>query len=205
MWPRSSMPSSADELRVARPGSLIEAPASGVARPRILCMGVAGCGKSSLGIAVARAEDLPFFEGDAFHSPLSRQKMAAGVPLTDDDRMQWLGQVAEQLAAHGPGVVGTCSALKRSYRDLLRRAAPGLRFVFMDLSRDLALQRVAGRAGHFFSPALVDDQFATLESPLGEAGVLRVDAREPIPVLAQRVQAWLRSEGPGGITQAPGP
>jgi gluconokinase len=185
---------------VSGPGIQIDPAGGGFAPPRIVCMGVAGCGKSSLGAAVARAEGLPFFEGDEFHSPQSRQKMAAGVPLTDADRQQWLARIAEQIAAHGQGVVGTCSALKRSYRDRLRRAAPGLRFVFLDLPRDLALQRVSGRAGHFFSPALVDDQFATLESPVGEVGVLRVDAGEPIPVLARRVQAWLRGEGHDGVT-----
>jgi gluconokinase len=180
--------------RVSAPHVLGDSAAIPVARPRIVCMGVAGCGKSSLGAAVAQAEGLPFFEGDEFHTPESRRKMAAGIPLTDAGRAQWLSRIAEQLAAHEQGVVGTCSALKRAYRDQLRRAAPGLRFVFMELSRELSLQRVAGRAGHFFSPALVDDQFTTLESPVGEPGVLCVDAREPIPLIQRRVHEWLRAE-----------
>lgn len=159
---------------------------------RIVIMGVAGCGKSSLGAAVAAAEALPLIEGDDFHSAASREKMSRGIPLTDADRAEWLAILGRQLAAHPAGVVLTCSALKRAYRDRLRAAAPGLRFVFLDIDRAAAQQRVAGRGSHFFSATLVDSQFATLESPVGEAGVLRVDALEPLPVLQARVAAWLR-------------
>jgi gluconokinase len=92
-------------------------------------------------------------------------------------------------------VVLTCSALKRQYRDRLRAASPGLRFVFMDIARDEAQQRVASRgAAHFFSTSLVDNQFATLERPEGEAGVLRVDATAPLPALTAEVVARLATE-----------
>lgn len=165
-------------------------------RSRSVIMGVAGCGKSSLGAAVAAAEGLPLIEGDDFHSPASRAKMAQGTPLTDGDRAQWLLTLGRQLAAHPQGVVLTCSALKRSYRDQLRQAAPGLRFVFLDIARDAAQQRVASRGAHFFSASLVDSQFATLESPVGEQGVLRVDALEPLPSLQRRVSAWLNQPEP---------
>lgn len=154
-------------------------------------MGVAGCGKSSLGAALAQAEGLPLIEGDDFHSADSRAKMAAGVPLTDADRAGWLHTLGEQLQAHHGGVVMTCSALKRAYRQQLRAAAPGLRFVFMEISREAAQQRVAARAAHFFNPDLVDSQFATLESPTGEPGVLTVDALAPIPALQGQASAWL--------------
>lgn len=158
----------------------------------IVVMGVAGCGKSSLGAAVAQAEGLPLVEGDDFHSAASRLKMAQGVALTDADRQDWLAELGRQLQAHAGGVVLTCSALKRSYREQLRAAVPGLRFVFMDISRDDALARVAGRgAGHFFPSTLVDSQFATLESPVGEPGVLRVEAASPLPPLQQQVSRWL--------------
>ena len=163
---------------------------------RVVIMGVAGCGKSSLGAAVAAAEGLPLIEGDDFHSPASRAKMAQGTPLTDADRAQWLLTLGRQLAAHPQGVVLTCSALKRSYRDQLRQAAPGLRFVFLDIARDAAQKRVASRGSHFFSASLVDSQFATLESPVGEPGVLRVDALEPLPSLQRRVSAWLNQPEP---------
>lgn len=155
-------------------------------------MGVAGCGKSTVGAAIAAAERLPLVEGDDFHSAASRAKMAGGVPLTDADRADWLVTLGEQLAARPAGVVLTCSALKRAYRDQLRRAAPGLRFVFLEIPPEEAQRRVAGRDTHFFSAGLVASQFATLESPVGEEGVLRVDALEPLTALQRRVNRWLQ-------------
>lgn len=157
-------------------------------------MGVAGCGKSTVGAAIAASEGLPLVEGDDFHSLASRAKMAAGTPLTDADRAQWLVTLGDQLAQHPEGVVLTCSALKRAYRDQLRLAAPGLRFVFLEIGRDDAQRRVATRGAHFFNAGLVASQFATLESPVGEPGVLRVDALEPLDSLQRRVGAWLRAK-----------
>ncbi|HET8743966.1 MAG TPA: gluconokinase [Ramlibacter sp.] len=159
-------------------------------------MGVAGCGKSSLGVAVAAAEGLPLIEGDDFHSAASRDKMSRGIALTDADRAQWLEILGGQLAAHPQGVVLTCSALKRAYRERLRAAAPGLRFVFLEIDRAAAQQRVAERGSHFFSATLVDSQFATLESPVGEPGVLRVDALAPLDDLQRSVSAWLHGKEP---------
>jgi gluconokinase len=163
---------------------------------RIVIMGVAGCGKSSLGSAVAAAGHLPLIEGDDFHSQASRDKMARGTPLTDADRAEWLQLLGGKLAAHPDGVVLTCSALKRAYRDQLRQAAPGLRFAFLQIDRAAAQQRVASRGSHFFSASLVDSQFATLEAPVGEAGVLTVDALEPLASLRSRVVAWLQDKEP---------
>jgi gluconokinase len=158
----------------------------------IVIMGVAGCGKSSLGAAVARATGLPLVEGDDHHSASNLEKMQSGVPLTDADRDGWLATLCEQLRAHPDGVVMTCSALKRAYRARLRQAAPGIRFVFMDIAREQAQSRVAARAhAHIFPTTLVDSQFATLESPVGEPGVLRVDALSPLPQLQADVTAWL--------------
>ena len=159
-------------------------------------MGVAGCGKSTVGAAVAAAEGLPLVEGDDFHSAGNRQKMANGTPLTDADRAEWLVVLGRQLAAHPGGVVLTCSALKRAYREQLRQAAPGLRFVFLEIGREDAQQRVAARGAHFFSATLVDSQFATLESPVGEPGVLGLDALEPLPRLQGRIAAWLHEKDP---------
>lgn len=158
----------------------------------IVIMGVAGCGKSSLGAVVARATGLPLVEGDDHHSASNREKMQSGVPLTDADRDGWLATLCEQLRAHPQGVVLTCSALKRAYRARLRQAAPKLGFVFMDITREQAQRRVAARAhAHIFPSALVDSQFATLESPLGEHGVLQVDAMAPLPQLQAEVTLWL--------------
>ena len=161
----------------------------------VVVMGVAGCGKSSLGSALAQAEGLPLIEGDDHHSPTSREKMRQGIALTDADREGWLTTLGQLLQAQPQGAVLTCSALKKVYRDRLRNACPGLRFVFLEIDRASAGQRVAARAGtHFFSSALVDSQFATLESPVGEAGVLRLDALLDLPTLQQQASAWVATK-----------
>ena len=162
----------------------------------LVVMGVAGCGKSSLGHALAQAEGLQVIEGDDFHHEASRNKMRSGIALTDSDRDGWLQTLSAQLRCHPEGLLVTCSALKRSYRDRLRSAASGLRFVFLDISREEAHARVAARAPtHFFSATLVDSQFTTLERPDDEPDVLRVDAHQPIARLQQQVAAWLHSKG----------
>ena len=127
----------------------------------VVFMGVAGCGKSSLGAAVASALGLPLVEGDDFHSPESRAKMAQGIALTDADRDGWLTRLGQELQHHmqgtNQGVVLTCSALKLAYRQRLRAAVPGLRFVFLDIGRADAQARVAARSAHFFSASLIAD------------------------------------------------
>jgi gluconokinase len=164
-------------------------------RDSLVIMGVAGCGKSSLGAAVAQAQGLALIEGDDHHSPSSREKMSRGIALTDEDRAGWLERLGSALSGHPHGLVLTCSALKRAYRERLRAASPGLRFVFLDITRDQARARVAARAPqHFFSSSLVDSQFETLESPLGEPGVLRADALAPLSQLQAEVSAWLRAQ-----------
>lgn len=157
----------------------------------VVFMGVAGCGKSSLAAAVAQALGLPLVEGDDFHSPANRHKMGQGTALTDADREGWLAVLGAQLQGAPEGIALTCSALKRSYRDQLRLASPGLRFVFLELSREAAQTRVAARPGHFFGPALVNSQFETLEPPTGEPGVLRVDACAPLADLCGQVVSWV--------------
>lgn len=161
----------------------------------VVVMGVAGCGKSSLGEALARAERLPLIEGDDHHSPASRDKMRRGIPLADADRHGWLGILGALLQAQPQGAVLTCSALKKSYRERLRSACAGLRFIFLEIDRRHAAERVAARAGaHFFSTSLVDNQFDTLESPVGEPGVLRLDALLPVATLQQQASAWIAAE-----------
>ena len=160
----------------------------------VVVMGVAGCGKSSLGAALASAEGEQLVEGDAYHSAANREKMRRGVPLTDADRAGWLDTLAGELRTRPGRVVLTCSALKRAYRERLRDAAPGLRFVFMDIDPASARARTEARDSHFFSPSLVESQFAALESPVGEPGVLRVNALAPLPQLQAEVSAWLRGE-----------
>jgi gluconokinase len=157
----------------------------------IVVMGVAGSGKSSLAKPLAEALNRPFIEGDDFHPPENVAKMRAGQPLDDADRAAWLEALGAELRKHDDGVVLSCSALKRAYRDQLRRADPRLRIVYLALDRDLARQRVGGRnEDHFAGSSLIDSQFEALESPKGEAGVLEVDAAEPIEVLTRQVVDW---------------
>jgi gluconokinase len=157
----------------------------------VVVMGVAGCGKSSVAVAVATALQWPLIEGDDFHSDANREKMRSGVPLSDDDRHGWLIVLGEQLKCHPAGAVLTCSALKRRYRDLLREASPGLRFAWLELSQASALARVAQRASHFFPSSVVASQFEALEPPTGEPGVLPLDALLPLDELSRQVLAWM--------------
>jgi gluconokinase len=160
----------------------------------VVVMGVSGCGKSSLAEAMAQDLACPMLEGDAFHPAASQEKMAQGTPLTDQDRAGWLIALGEALANSPGNIVLSCSALKKSYRDILRSYKPNLRFVYLDISPATALARVSSRAvadGHFFPATLVDNQFVTLEVPTGEAGVLTVDATAPLSELVGQVRSWL--------------
>lgn len=168
-------------------------PATGHAHALVV-MGVSGCGKSSVAQMLAQTLGWTLHEGDAYHSPENVRKMQAGIALTDDDRASWLADLCNILttARAGSGIVLTCSALKRKYRDRLRAALPqqGVGFVFLDLDFATALQRVQQRPGHFFSPDLVANQFATLERPDAEAGVVGVDATLPLAEIVRRVNGW---------------
>lgn len=157
-------------------------------------MGVAGCGKSSLGQGCAAALGQPLLEGDDYHSPSNINKMRGGLALTDDDRWAWLDTLGERLAGLPDGGVLTCSALRQRYRDRLRAAVPGLRFVFLELTPDEARRRVASRPQHLFPVSLVDSQFQTLEDPRAEAGVLTLDATRPLTDLTSAVVHWVHGE-----------
>ena len=141
----------------------------------LVVMGVSGVGKTSVAAEIVERTGWEFVEGDDLHPEANRAKMAAGTPLDDDDRWPWLRRVAawigEQEAA-GRNAVVTCSALKRSYRELLREGHPSVRFVHLLAPPDLIKSRVDARRGHFMPPSLLASQLATLE-PLGtdEPGV----------------------------------
>jgi gluconokinase len=163
----------------------------------LVVMGVAGCGKSSLGQRCAQALGVPLLEGDDFHSAQSVEKMRSGVPLDDADRQCWLDELALQLQAHRPsGCVLTCSALRQRYRDRLRQAVPDLRFVFLNLTQAQARERVAARPSHVFPVSLVASQFEALEDPSSEPRVLRLDATDPIDVLEAAVVHWVQTDAP---------
>jgi gluconokinase len=132
-------------------------------------MGVCGAGKTLIGSAFAHEVGVEFVEGDSLHPPENVKRMAAGIPLTDHDRHDWLLGIAERLREAkraGRGVVVSCSALKRRYRDLLRAEGDaGVRFVYLAGPRELIAERMANRRGHFMPPSLLDSQLAILEEP----------------------------------------
>jgi gluconokinase len=144
-------------------------------------MGVSGSGKSLIGAAFARALGIDFVEGDDYHSAENVQRMSREVPLTDDDRVRWLRSLAVRIRETkdaGTGLVMTCSALRRSYRDVLRAQASELRFVFLRGPRALLAERLASRRGHFMPPSLLDSQLATLEEPSPDEHAWVCDIRE---------------------------
>jgi len=155
-------------------------------------MGVCGSGKSLIGAQLARALHIEFVEGDGLHPPENVHRMAAGIPLTDDDRRGWLIAIAARLrdAKHaGKGLVVSCSALKRSYRDLLRSAGDtDVRFVYLAGSRALLAERMADRRGHFMPPALLESQLSILEEPSADERAWVCDIREaPHAIVADLV------------------
>lgn len=163
----------------------------------IVVMGVAGCGKSTLGVELARILGCPLIEGDDFHPAANVAKMRSGIPLDDADRHGWLAALGTELRRHPDGAVLACSALKKAYRDQLREAAPGLLFVYLAISPEEATRRLEIRAEkHFFQANLVASQFAALEPPLAEPGVATLDATLPLAELRQRVNEWLAARAP---------
>lgn len=131
-------------------------------------MGVSGCGKSTLGQAIAHQLQWSFVEGDDLHPETNRQKMASGQPLNDEDRLPWLQKIRDEidrrLAITTPTVM-TCSALRRSYREILQRDREAVAFVYLHGERDALFNRLLSRPDHFFKPELLDSQLATLEPP----------------------------------------
>jgi carbohydrate kinase (thermoresistant glucokinase family) len=131
-------------------------------------MGVSGSGKTTIAQGLAAAEGWVLLEGDSFHPPANVAKMAAGTPLTDDDRWPWLRAIAAAIDAHrarGESAVVACSALRRAYRDILIGDRPDVRLVYLEGSKALIGERMRARKHHFMPPALLDSQFATLEPP----------------------------------------
>jgi carbohydrate kinase (thermoresistant glucokinase family) len=160
--------------------------------PRVVVMGVSGCGKSTVGWMLARLLDVPFVDADGLHPPANVARMAAGTPLTDDDRWPWLRAVGAELARSERGAVVACSALRRAYRDTLRETAAGTVFVHLHGTRALLASRMTARLDHFMPPSLLDTQLATLE-PLqaDEAGVV-LDIAAPADSMAADAAAWVR-------------
>ncbi len=163
-------------------------------------MGVSGCGKSTVGARLAEALKLPFLEGDVLHPESNVARMAAGVPLSDEDREGWLQALAQRLRqAHDAeqGMVLSCSALKRAYRDILRSGAPGLCFVYLHGDQALLSARMAARTGHYMPLSLLNSQLATLEPPGADENVLGFEvAQRPEDIVA----AVLAARRPTGVS-----
>lgn len=134
----------------------------------IVAMGVSGSGKSTVGAALAQRLRVPFADADDFHPPANIAKMTAGEPLNDDDRYPWLESIGEWLAERcDSGGVMSCSALKRKYRDQLRRHCPSVEFLHLSGTPEVIAKRQSSRPGHFMPASLLASQFETLE-PLGD-------------------------------------
>ncbi|MFH8801714.1 gluconokinase [Streptomyces sp. NPDC017936] len=164
----------------------------------VVVMGVAGTGKTTIGPLLAARLGVPYAEGDDFHPQANIDKMSAGVPLDDDDRWPWLDAIGAWADGRaGLGGVVSCSALKRSYRDRLRAAAPDVVFVHLAGDRALIEDRMSHRQGHFMPTALLDSQFATLQ-PLGadEAGVVVDVSGGPEDITRRAVSALAALPGP---------
>jgi gluconokinase len=179
-----------------------QGPSDGLA---VVVMGVSGSGKTTVGRRLAKALKADFIDGDDLHTDEAREKMRAGLPLTDDDRWPWLdrigGVLAAGLAERRPTIVAS-SALRRAYRDRLRAAVgPSLQFVYLAATPEAMRKRVARRKGHYMPASLVDSQFATLEPPDGEAGVTEISAEAPlaeaIALLVNRLSRGTRGKPAG--------
>ena len=161
-----------------------------LAAGRYVLMGVAGCGKSSVGAALALAIGAVYRDGDDLHPPANIAKMSRGEALSDADRWPWLAAVGKAL--NDPGVIVGCSALKRVYRQRIMENAGGpVCFIHLAGSRALIGERMAARSGHFMPTALLDSQFATLEAPGSDEPAISVDIDQPMAALVAEIVAKL--------------
>lgn len=158
---------------------------------QVLLIGVSGSGKSTVGQSLADHLEGEFLDADAFHPPENRQRMASGIPLTDTDRLPWLEALGMELKTRRKSprpLVLACSALKRSYRNLLREASPGLVTVYLHGSRDLIRERLQQRSGHFMKARMLESQFADLEEPVH---AIRVEITQSLPAVVREIAAAL--------------
>ena len=167
------------------------------AHRQVVVMGVSGCGKTTLGEALAKAWDCEFVEGDRYHSPENVARMAAGIALTDEWRRDWLLTLADMLGqayAQQRSMVLSCSALKRSYRDRLRAGDAQALFVHLEGSQSVIAARIAQRT-HLYMPAsLLDSQFAALQPPEPDEQALSLSVQQPPADLIQNIAHHLQAQ-----------
>lgn len=157
-------------------------------------MGVASCGKTSVGELLAEKLSAHFIEGDRLHPASNVAKMSAGNPLTDEDRWPWLKAIGESLAGKEPAIA-SCSALKKIYRETISKAARRkVYFIYLHGSRELLENRIGTRKGHFMPASLLDSQLKTLEIPTSDEPALRLDIALPVTKLAQLAAEWLSQQ-----------
>lgn len=170
----------------------------------LIVAGVSGSGKTTVGVLLAERLHWPFADADGFHPEANVAKMRAGIPLTDEDRQPWLRAIAdwmdERIAA-GESAVATCSALKRSYRDLLLCGRPDATMVFLDADREELLRRLSTRQGHFFPQRLLDSQLADMEPPEADEHVLTVqnDEAGAAQIVTKIINMLGIADGPGRV------
>lgn len=172
-------------------------------KPPIMIMGIMASGKSRIGEQIAATIGGRFIECDDWHPEENVAKMAAGVPLTDEDREPWLDRLAREVgaaASAGGQIVFSCSALKRAYRERLRASLPGLKTICLTLDADTATRRASGRANHFMPSALVTSQLDTLELPDGEPHTEMVDAAQPFEQVLEAARTSLYALGLKGFS-----
>jgi gluconokinase len=163
-------------------------------RCALVVMGVSGSGKSTIGESVAKRLHWSYEDGDKFHPASNVAKMSAGQPLTDEDRLPWLQAIADEidrLSASGASAVIACSALKRSYREILVHGRDDIRIVFLDGTQDLIAGRLAARKGHFMPPGLLASQFRTLERPGADERPITVSIDAPVARIVDEIVSQL--------------
>jgi len=179
--------------------------------PIILLTGVSGSGKTTIGALLAGQLGWPYAEADDFHPPENVAKMAAGQPLDDEDRWPWLenlGRWIDARRAAGESAVVTSSALKRRYRDVLRKGRPEMRVVYLKGSPELIASRLVARHGHFFQASMLDTQFADLQPPEPDEDVLTVPVDGTPPEVVNAIVEGLglpADQPPGSRTTGPQP
>ncbi|OWY40715.1 gluconokinase [Xenophilus sp. AP218F] len=170
-------------------------------RRAYVLMGVSGCGKSAVASALARDLNAAFLDGDFLHPRRNIEKMAAGQPLDDDDRAPWLralNDAAFAMQRTSEVSLIVCSALKKSYRDVLREGNPGLSFIYLQGDYDVIEQRLLARQGHFQKSGMLRSQFEALEEPLDEADAHIIDIRPPLEQVVASVRRHIEAQARQG-------